>query len=82
MISEISPFHLPNKQTVMQDKEIQLKKMLDTNKVQKDFYEYDPTEQEDFEYDGNIIGRTWAKFRSNYGTIVNTLGEFEMWIAM
>jgi len=63
----------------MQDKELQLKKMLETNKVQKDFYEFDPKEQEEFEYDGNFIGRTWAKFRSNYGTVVNTLGEFEMW---
>ena len=63
----------------MQDKELQLKKMLETNKVQKDFYEFDPKEKEEFEYDGNFIGRTWAKFRSNYGTVVNTLGEFEMW---
>ena len=66
----------------MQDKDIQLKKMLETNKVQKDFYEYDPHEQKDFEYEGNIIGRTWAKFRSGYGTVVNSLGEFEMWSSL
>ncbi|MDB4443569.1 class I SAM-dependent methyltransferase [Saprospiraceae bacterium] len=62
----------------MQDKDLQLKRMLETNKVQKDFYEYQPQEDQ-FEYDGNIIGRTWAKLRSEYGKVVNSLGEFEMW---
>ncbi|MFT6443109.1 MAG: hypothetical protein ACJASM_002668, partial [Salibacteraceae bacterium] len=55
----------------MQNKNIQLKKMLETNKVQKDFYEYEPR-GEQFEYDGNVIGRTWAKLRSGYGTVVNS----------
>lgn len=62
----------------MQYKDVQLRKMLETNKVQKDFYEYDPTEKE-FEYTGNVIGRAWAKLRDNYGTVVNSLGEFGVW---
>ena len=39
-------------------------------------------QDEQFEYDGNIIGKTWAKLRSGYGTIVNSLGEFEMWSSL
>lgn len=56
--------------------------MLATNTVQKDFYEYAPETGEDFEYDGNVIGRTWARLRAGYGDIVNGLGEYEMWSAL
>ena len=55
-----------------------LERMLATNRTQKDFYEYEPAPEQTFEYRGNIIGRTWARLRAGYGTIVNSLGEFEM----
>lgn len=57
----------------------QLQEMLETNRVQKDFYEYEPERQATFEYGGNAVGRLWARLRSGYGTTVNALGEFEVW---
>ena len=55
--------------------------MRTVNLLQKAYYEYAP-EVEAFTYRGNAVGRAWARLRSGYGDIVNSLGEFEMWSAL
>ena len=56
-----------------------LQEMLATNKIQKEYYEYEPAVAGAFEYRGNALGRLWARLRLGYNVIVNSLGEFEVW---
>ena len=63
----------------MENTAAQLQQMLNTNKIQKVFYEINPNPQEDFGSQMNVISRAWWKLRVGFGKMANGLGEFEMW---